>query len=135
MSISQVRCQSCSGSLVRPGRIKGLFKSFGPCATPGPTMPLLTSRLAERRSPHQGLTRIGPTIRMGVVGVVDFKIVLQTGGKILGRTAIASFEKSTGQDAQPQLHLVKPGAMFRRKMAHMLVSRIAQERPPLCPST
>ena len=30
-------------------------------------MPLLTSRLAERRRPHQGLTRIGPTIRMGVV--------------------------------------------------------------------
>ena len=71
-------------------------------------MPLLMSRLAARRRLHQGLTRIGPTIRMGVVGVVDCKIVIQTGGKILGRTEIASFEKSTGQDAKPQLHLVKP---------------------------
>ena len=71
-------------------------------------MMLLTTRVAERRSPHQGLTRIGPTIRMGVVGVVDFKIVIQTGCKILGRTEIASFEKATGQDAKPQLHLVEP---------------------------
>ena len=71
-------------------------------------MPLLTTRLAERRGPHQGLTRIRPPIRMGMVGVVDFKIVIQARFKILGRIEIAAFEKPTGQDAKPQLDLIEP---------------------------
>ena len=45
---------------------------------------------------------------MGVVGVIDFQIVTQTGFKIVGRRAIAALEKTTGQDAQPQLDLIEP---------------------------
>ena len=94
-------------------------------------MALLTSRLAERRGPYEGLARIGPTIRMGVVGVVDLKIIIQTGFKVLGGTVIASLKKPTGQDAKPQLNLVETGAMFGRKVKHMLMVRIEQEGTPL----
>ena len=59
-------------------------------------MTLLTTRLAERGGPHQGLTRICPPIWMGMMGVVDLKIVLQARGKILGRMEIAALEKPTG---------------------------------------
>jgi hypothetical protein len=45
---------------------------------------------------------------MGMMGVIDFKIRLQTGGKILRGTEIAAFEKSTGQDAKPQFDLIEP---------------------------
>lgn len=68
---------------------------------------------------------------MGVVGVIDFEIVTQTGFKIVGRIEITSFQKPTGQDAEPQLHLIEPGAMLGRKVEHMLMGRIAQEGPPL----
>ena len=71
-------------------------------------MTLLTTRLAERRGSHQGLPRIRPTIRMGMMGVVDFKIRLQTGGKMLRGTEIATLEKPPGQDAKPQFDLVEP---------------------------
>ena len=63
--------------------------------------------------------------------VVNLKIVTQTGCKLVGRTEIASFQKLTGQDAKPQLNLIEPGAMFGRKVEHMLMTWIAQERPPL----
>ena len=65
------------------------------------------------------------------MGVVDLKIVTQTGFKILRRVEIASFEKAPGQHAKPELDLVEPGAMFGRKMEHMLMARITQEGPPL----
>src|SRR5215211_7514540 len=97
-------------------------------------MTLLTSRLAERRGPYQGLARIGPTIRMGVMGVVDLKIIIQTGFKVLGGTVIASLKKPTGQDAKPQLNLVEPGAMFGRKVKHMFMVRIARKGTPWHPS-
>ena len=71
-------------------------------------MTLLTTRLPEWRRSHEGLTCIRPTIRMGVMGVVDLEIVIQAGFKIVGRIVIASFEKTTGQDAKPQLDLVEP---------------------------
>ena len=71
-------------------------------------MTLLTTRLAERRGSHQGLPRIRPPIGMGLMGVVDFKIRLETGGKILRGTEIAALEKPTGQNAKPQFYLVEP---------------------------
>ena len=71
-------------------------------------MTLLTTCLAERCRSHQGLSRIRPPIRMGVMGVVDFQIVIQTCGKIVSRTEIAALEKPPGQDAKPQFYLVEP---------------------------
>ena len=64
-------------------------------------MPLLTTRLSERRGPYQGLARIRPTVWMGVMGVIDLKIVIQTGFEILGGTEITSLQKPPGQDAKP----------------------------------
>jgi hypothetical protein len=58
---------------------------------------------------------------MGVMGVGDFKIVRQARGTILGRLAIAALEKPTGEDAQPQFHLVEPGAVCGGKVEDMLM--------------
>lgn len=71
-------------------------------------MTLLTTRVAERCGPHQGLARIRPAIGMDVMGVVDLKIVFQARCKIVGRMEIAALEKPTGEDAKPQFHLVEP---------------------------
>ena len=77
-------------------RIDREIKSPGPRAKPGSPVTLLTTGLAERRGPHQGLTRIRPTIRMSLMRVVDLKIVQQTRFKVLGRADIAALEKATG---------------------------------------
>jgi hypothetical protein len=45
---------------------------------------------------------------MGVVGVVDFHKVTQTRFKIVGRGKITACEKTTGQNAKPQLDLIEP---------------------------
>ena len=66
------------------------------------------------------------------MGVIDFQMVIETGFKVFSRTEVASFQKSTCQDAKPQLHLIEPGAMLGRKVKHMLMGRIAEERTPLC---
>ena len=68
---------------------------------------------------------------MGVVGVVAFHIVTKARFKIVGRREIPAFEKTTGQDAEPQLHLIEPRPMLGGKVKHMLMGRIAQERPAL----
>ena len=65
------------------------------------------------------------------MGVVDLKIVLQAGCKILGRIVIAALEKTPRQDAKPQRHLIEPGAMLRWKVTHMFMGRITEERAPL----
>jgi hypothetical protein len=46
------------------------------------------------------------------MSVIDLEIVTQTGFKVLSGTEVTTFKKATGQDAQPQLNLVEPGAMF-----------------------
>jgi len=68
---------------------------------------------------------------MGVGGVGAFQRVPETGCKVVGRIEIASCEKTPGQDAKPPLHLIEPGPMGGRKVTHMLMGRIAQERPSL----
>ena len=65
------------------------------------------------------------------MGVVDRERVIQAGFNIVGRIVIASWQKTTGQDAQPPLDLVEPGAMFGRTMEDRLRGRIPQARPPL----
>lgn len=68
------------------------------------------------------------------MSVVDLKIVRQTRFKIVGRIEIAALEKSPRQDAQPQLHLIQPGAMLGRKVQDMLMGRITQEGASLDPA-
>jgi len=62
-----------------------------------------------------------------MMGVIDLQVVSQAGCKRVGRIEIATFEKLPGQNAEPQLDLVEPGAVFRRKMEHMSMAWIAQE--------
>jgi hypothetical protein len=97
-------------------------------------MTLLTTRLTERRGSYQGLARIRPTIRLGRMGVRDLKRVTQTGCKVWGGTAVAPFQKTPRQAAQPPLHWVEPGALLGRQVAHLRMARSAQERPPLDPA-
>ena len=66
--------------------------------------------------------------------VVDVKIIDQTGCKVLRRTEVTTFEKTTRQDTKLQLDLIEPRPMFGRKMEHMLMRWVAQEGPPLHPS-
>ena len=63
--------------------------------------------------------------------IIDLQIIRQASFKIVGRIEIAALQKPAGQDAKPQLNLVKPGAMFGRKVEDMLMARITQEGPPL----
>jgi len=66
-----------------------------------------------------------------MMGVIDLQVVSQPGYKRGGRIEIASLEKLPGQDAEPQLDLVEPGAVFRGKMEHMSMTRIAEKNPSL----
>src|SRR5688572_28302094 len=69
------------------------------------------------------------------MGVIDLQVVTQRGFEVLSGTEVAAFKKATSQDTKPQLHLVEPGAMFRGKVKHMRMARIAEESPSLCAST
>jgi len=65
--------------------------------------------------------------------IVDIKGIEQTGFKVVGRTEVPTFEKTTRQDAQPQRDLIEPRAVFGRTVKHRLMRRIAEEGPPLDP--
>ena len=106
---------------------------MGPGAKPCPSLPLLTPGLTERGGSHEGLSRIRPAIRVGVMRVVDSKIIDQTDGKVCGRGEVPPFEKATRQDTQPEFDLIQPRSMGRRKMEHMRMSGVTQESPPLLP--
>ena len=87
--------------------------------------------MTEGGGPDQGLARIGPSIGMCVVRVIDVQVVIQAGFKVGDRTKIPTFEKTSGEHAEPQFDLIKPRAMFGGKMENMLMARIAQKGPPL----
>lgn len=70
-----------------------------------------------------------------MMGVIDLKIVSQPGFKHGCRIEIAPLEKLPGQDAEPQLDLVEPGAVFRSKMEHMIMARSAEKSPALHAAT
>jgi hypothetical protein len=69
-----------------------------------------------------------------MVGMVDGKRVSHARFHLLGRIAIAAREKTPCEDAPPPFDVVEPGARLGRQMAPLLGRRIAQDRPPLCPS-
>lgn len=69
------------------------------------------------------------------MGVIDLKIVTQTGFKVFNTTEVATFEKATGQDTEPQLNLVEPGAVLGGKVKDMAMARIAQKSSSLDPAT
>ena len=69
-----------------------------------------------------------------MMGVVDLKVVRQAGIKIVGRIVITALEEAPRQNAQPSRHLMRPGAMLRRKVKDMLMGRITQESASLAPA-
>src|SRR4029450_2668134 len=131
MSVSQVRCQSCRGTFIRPVWIASPFKWCGPGTKPRSALALLAAGLTKRRRPDQRLARIGTPIWVSVMGGGDLKTARQARLKILGLSVIAALEKTPLQDAKPQLHLIEPGAMLGREVKDMLMGRIAEERTPL----
>src|SRR6266699_3415550 len=118
MSISYVHHQLSCGSLIRSRGVQGTFKTVGPRATPGSSLPLLAPGLTEGGGADHWVPRVGPAIGMGGMGVVDVKIIHQTGFKVLRRAAVPPLQKTTCHDAQPQLDLMEPRPMFRRQMEH-----------------
>jgi hypothetical protein len=68
---------------------------------------------------------------MRMMGIVDLQIGGETRVKILGRSVIATLEKTPRQDTKPQFHLIQPRAMYGRKVKDMLMGRIAEKRAPL----
>ena len=68
--------------MIRSGWIENAFKALGAGAKPRTTVLLLASGMTEGSGAHQGLPRIRPAIRMGVMGIIDVKIIEQTGGKV-----------------------------------------------------
>jgi hypothetical protein len=45
---------------------------------------------------------------MGVMRIVDVKIIDQPGGKIFRRAEVPTFQKATRQNAKPQFDLIEP---------------------------
>ena len=104
---------------------------MGPWTKPRPPLPLLASGLTKGGSPPQGLSRIRPAIRMGVMSVIDVKRIEPPGGKVFRRTEVAPCQKATRQDAQPQRDLMAPRPMFGRTMEDLRMRWVTQEGPPL----
>ena len=63
------------------------------------------------------------------MGVIDLKIVTQTGFKV-GRNRSCPFQKTPRKTLNHNSTWLSR-SMFGRKVEHMLMARIAQERPPL----
>src|SRR4029434_6290694 len=101
------------------GGCEALVKGWGRGTNPRPPLPLLAPSLTEGGSTDQRLPCVGPAIRMGVMGVVDVKLIHQTGFQVLRGAKITPFQKTARQDAKPQLDLIQPGAMDGRKVKHM----------------
>src|SRR6476620_1442585 len=131
MTISQVCRQSSGLTLVRPRRIQHTLPARPPTAYPGSPMLLLPAALGKRSPTHQWLTRVRPTIGMGMTPVILLQKNLQSVLELRYAGIIPTSQKTTRQHAEPQLHLIQPRAMLRREVKHVLVRRVAQKRPPL----
>src|SRR3989454_5584364 len=98
---------------------------------PRPSLPLLTPGLTEGCGPDERLPGLGPPIRMRIMGVVYVKIIKQLSLKVVDRTKVPALDKTAGQHPKLPFHLIEPRPVFGRKMQHILMRRIAQERSPL----
>src|SRR3954469_22519293 len=131
MSVFQVPRQSSWAALVRARRVQGPLPRHRTGTTPGPSLPLLAARLAKWRGPHQRLARVGPPIRVGMLGVLLVQKAAQPLLELRRRGKVAPLEEPPRQHAEPQLHLVQPGPMFRGEYEAEVVGRVRQECTPL----
>src|SRR5690348_11330671 len=131
MTVLEVCRQSSSLTLVGPRRVQHTLPTRPPTAYPGSPLLLLTTALGKRRPTHQRLTRVRPTIGMGMTSVVRLQKYTQPLLEIRHARKIAPPQEATRQHTEPQLHLIQPRAMLGREVEHVLVRRVAQKRPPL----
>src|SRR3990167_3842320 len=124
MFISEVLPQLCChgflpfvGSWWVEESLERFWLGAEPCAALG----LLTASLAKWRRSHQGLPCIGPAIWMGVVVVVVLQELVQSLFKVGCRTEVATLEKTSLENTEPQFHLIQPGTVNRREMEHVSV--------------
>ena len=95
-------------------------------------MTLLATRPAAWRVADQRFARRGPTVRMGVAGVIVCQAARQLGVKFGPPGTAPTGQKATLQDAKEAVCLIEPGAVFGGEMKHVLVRRITQKRPAFC---
>ena len=107
--------------------VEELIEALRASAKPGPTVALLSARLAEGGGTNQRLPGVGPAVGMGAMGVVVVQISGQTGDEFLGRCEVAAFQEATGQGAEPQFDLVEPRTVLGREVEHMLVSGVGEK--------
>src|SRR4051794_5183616 len=101
MTVSEVRCHSVVRSSVRTWRIQETLPTGRSCANAGSATLLLTTRLSERCSPYQRLTRIGPAVGVSVTRVVGLQESGQSLLELRRRREVAPFQETPRQDAEP----------------------------------
>src|SRR6476659_9553450 len=134
MSVSEVPGQSSSWPLlVRSWRVKDAVKPLPTGSEPRSPLSLLPAGLAERRAPDQRLAGVRPPIWVLLPSVVRPQVHRQPSLKLRRRGEVPPLEEAPNQYAEPQLHLVQPGAVFRGEHEPIAVLRVGQERPTLDP--
>jgi len=116
---------------VWPGLVEESLEALRTGAEPCPTATLLSACLAEGRGANERLSRIGPAVGMGAMGVVVVQVGSQAGDKLLGRGKVATFQEASRQGTEPQFNLVEPGTVLGCEMKDVLVIGIGQESTPL----
>lgn len=81
---------------------------------------------------RQGLSGIGPSVRMGEACVVIDQVVEDPSRQVGLGAKVAATDYSALQDAKPDFNLVQPATMLGREMDHVFVFRIGQESTPFC---
>src|SRR6267142_1286402 len=123
MTVSEVRRHSVLRTLVRSWWIEQALPTGQATADAHSPALLLLTGLSEWRCPYQRLTRIRPAVRMRVLPIVRFQEGSQPLLELPRRGEVAPFQKTPRQDAEPQFHLVEPGAMLGREVKDVFVRR------------
>src|SRR5215469_8099829 len=107
MTVLEVCRQSSSPTLVGPRRVEKTLPARPPADPRSPVL-LPPACLAERRPTHQRLTRIRPTIGMGMTPVILLQKQLQPVLELRHVREISPPQEATRQHTEPQLHLIQP---------------------------
>src|SRR5947209_3440812 len=122
MTISQVPEQwNGVPSFIGARRIDGSLELLRSSPKPRSAEALLAACLAEGRRPNQRLSRVGPAVRMGAMGVVIGQISRQACREVCGRSEVAALQEAARQRAEPQFDLVEPRPVLGREVEHVLV--------------
>src|SRR6516165_10604544 len=89
--------------------------------------------LAEGGSPHKWLSRVRPSVGVGVLAVVVLQESDQPVLEVGCEAEVPALEESARDDTEPKFHLIEPRAMDRGKVKHMAVPDIRQELAALRP--